>query len=235
MGQELEGDLTGAVFWGADLTGAVFRDVDLTNVRISHAWLADVEIDATIDRLVVNGVDVTDYVNERDPWYPLRAMLRISDVDGARASSAAFDKAWAETVAQARSLPEELLHESVDGEWSFVQTVRHLVMAIDKWFTAPILGEPFHPMGLPNTGSIDFPFPGIDLSQSPSLDEALTVHADRVARVRDYVTTMEPSALTQSVEVLENGTSTVSDCLFTVFEETFWHIRYARRDLARLA
>ena len=28
--EEFEGDLTGAVFWGADLSGARFRDVNLT-------------------------------------------------------------------------------------------------------------------------------------------------------------------------------------------------------------
>ena len=44
--QEFEGDLAGAVFWGADLRGARFRDVDLTGARITHAWFVDVDIDA---------------------------------------------------------------------------------------------------------------------------------------------------------------------------------------------
>ena len=59
MPEEFEGDLTGAVFWGADLTGARLRDVNLTDVKISHAWLVDVDIDALVDRVVINGVDVT--------------------------------------------------------------------------------------------------------------------------------------------------------------------------------
>lgn len=50
-----------------------------------------------------------------------------------------------------------MLHESVNEEWSFVQTLRHLVFAMDKWFTAPILGDRFHPIGLPNTGSVAGP------------------------------------------------------------------------------
>ena len=58
------------MFWGADLSGARFRDVNLTDARISHAWLVNVEIDALVDAVVINGVDVTAYVNERDPWYP---------------------------------------------------------------------------------------------------------------------------------------------------------------------
>jgi hypothetical protein len=34
--------------------------VDLSGVSISHALLDGVDIDAKIDRLVINGVDVTD-------------------------------------------------------------------------------------------------------------------------------------------------------------------------------
>ena len=49
MPEEFEGDLAGAVFWGADLTGARFRDVNLTNARISHAWLVNVDIDALVE------------------------------------------------------------------------------------------------------------------------------------------------------------------------------------------
>src|SRR6478735_5490477 len=140
MPEEFEGDLAGAVFWGADLHGARFRDVDLTGVTITHAWLVGVDIDALIDRVVINGVDVTAYVNERDPWYPLRAMLRPSDSDGMQAAWAALEDEWAKTLARAGALPEASLHESVNGEWSFVQTIRHLVFAMDKWFTVPILG-----------------------------------------------------------------------------------------------
>jgi hypothetical protein len=157
MPQEFEGDLQGAVFWGADLSGARFRDVNLTDVKISHAWLVDVDIDALVDRLVINGVDVTAYVNERDPSYPLRAMIRPTNPEGMRAAWAALEDAWATTVTRALALPEDSLHESVNNEWSFVQTLRHLVFAMDKWFTAPVLGGSFHPIGLPNTGSVDSP------------------------------------------------------------------------------
>ena len=159
--------------------GARFRDVNLTDAKISHAWLVNVDIDALVDTVVINGVDVTAYVNERDPWYPLRAMLRPSNPEGMRATWAALEAEWAKTIARARALPEDALHESVNGEWSFVQTLRHLVFAMDKWFTAPILGEGFHPIGLPNTGSVDFPWPGLDYDLTPSVSEALAVRADR--------------------------------------------------------
>jgi len=227
-------DLAGAVFWGVDLSGAQFRDVNLTNVTISGAWLVNVDIDALIDRVTINGVDVTAYVNERDPWYPLRAMLRRPDPDGMRGVWAALEDLWAATIARARELAEPKVYESVNNEWSFVETLRHLVFATDKWFTAPILGEDFHPIGLPNSGSADFPWPSLNPDAAPTFAEALEVRAGRATRLRDYLTTVTPAALTKNVDVLENGTNPVAECLYTVFEEEFAHNRYASRDLAQL-
>lgn len=234
MPDEFEGDLAGAVFWGADLTGARFRDVNLTDAKISHAWLVNVDIDALVDTVVINGVDVTAYVNERDPWYPLRAMLRPSNPEGTRAAWAALEDEWAKTVTLAKALPEDTLHESVNDEWSFVKTLRHLVFAMDKWFTAPILGERFHPIGLPNTGSVGFPWPGLDYDLTPSVADALAVRADRATRFRDYLASVSATDFTRPIDVLENGTNLLQECIYTVFEEEFWHNRYAQRDLAQL-
>jgi hypothetical protein len=227
-------DLSGSVFWAVDLRRATFRDVDLSGASISHALLAGVEIDAKIDRLVVNGVDVTDYVNERDRWYPLRAMVRPADPEGARAAWAALEETWTATIARAGRLTDAQRHERVDGEWSFAETLRHLVMAMDKWFTAPILGEGFHPIGIPNTGSADFPWPGLDRDAAPSYDEVLATRAQRSARFRAWLDELAAPDLTRRVEVLENGTATVHDCIFTVLEEEFEHHRYADRDLTTL-
>jgi hypothetical protein len=145
-------DLSDAVFWGVDLQRATFRDVDLMGARISHARLADVVIDAEIDRLVINGVDVTAYINERDDWFALRSQLHPTEPDNMRQGWQAFLTAWVSAIERARSLPEEQRHASVDGEWSFVETIRHLVFATDKWFTVPILGGAFLPIGLPTLG-----------------------------------------------------------------------------------
>ena len=234
MPEEFEGNLAGAVFWGADLSGARFRDVNLTDVKISHAWLVNVDVDAIVDKVVINGVDVTGYVNERDPWYPLRAMLRPTDPEGMRAAWAALEDAWAKTITRAKALPEEMLHQSVNDEWSFVQTLRHLVFAMDKWFTAPVLGESFDPMGLPNSGSVDFAWPGLDYDLRPSVSGALAVRADRAHRFREYLESVATTDFARPIEVLENGTNPLQECLYTVFEEEFWHNRYALRDLAQL-
>lgn len=233
--EQFEGDLSGSVFWAADLSGARFRDVDLSGARISHSRLVDVDIDAFIDRVVINGVDVTAYVNEHDRWYPLRSMLGAATPEDMRATWAALDSEWAKTVARARALPEPALHESVDGQWSFVQTLRHLVFALDKWFTVPVLGEGFQPIGLPNTGSSGFPWPGLDYGLTPSVDEALAVRAERAEHFSAWLASVATPDLERTVEVLENGTSRLRDCIHTVFEEEFWHNRYAQRDLATLA
>lgn len=234
MAEEFEGDLSGAVFWGADLSGAQFRDVNLTDVTISHAWLVNVDIDAAIERLVVNGVDVTDYVNERDPWHPLRVGMRATTPDAIRLAGAGFDAAWTRTIERVRALPEASALESVNGEFSFVQTIRHLVFAIDKWFVVPVLGGSLTPIGLPNTGSLDFPWPGLDLDSTPSLAEALAEWADHTERFRNFLGALTDDDLERSVEILENGPHTVKDCISTVFEEAFWHLRYATRDLIQL-
>jgi hypothetical protein len=236
MPEEFDGDLTEAVFWGADLKGATFRDVDLTGARISHSMVVDVEIDAVVDRLVVNGVDVTGYVNERDPWYPLRTMTQPTSRAEMLAGLSALEEAWAATIEFARTLPEPALHQSVGGEFSFVETLRHVVFAVDKWFTAPILGEPFAAMGLPNRGSLEFPWPGLDYALEPTADEALALRADRMDRVRRFVTALtDDDDLGRRVEILENGPNALHDCIGVVIEEGFWHNRYAARDLATLA
>jgi hypothetical protein len=227
-------DLSDAVFWGVDLQRATLRDVDLMGARISHARLVDVVIDAEIDRLVVNGVDVTAYVNERDPWFALRSQLRPTDPDAMRDGWQAFDAAWERLIERALGLTEEQRHASVDGEWSVAQTIRHLVFATDKWFSVPILGGAFHPMGLPNSGSVDFGWPGLDAAADPTFDDAVSAWRDRSAKMRDHLDGIEPEALSDEVTVLENGASAVHDCIGVVFEEHFQHLRYAIRDLDRL-
>jgi hypothetical protein len=63
---------------------------------------------------------------ELDRRYPDRARMRPTDPAGFRTAWDILERLWAGTIARARELPPELLHESVDGEWSFIQTLRHL-------------------------------------------------------------------------------------------------------------
>jgi len=63
---------------------------------------------------------------------------------------------------------------------------------------------------------------------------SLAVRADRATRFRGYLATVAATDFTRPVDVLENGTNPVQECIYTVFEEEFWHNRYALRDLAEL-
>jgi uncharacterized protein YjbI with pentapeptide repeats len=237
MDEEFEGqDLRRAVFWGVDLGGARFRDVDLTGVSVSHAVLVDVDVDGVVERLSINGVDVTAYVNEHDAWYPLRSVLRASDVDEMRAAWSALEAAWAPVVDRVRNLPEDTAHRSFDEEWTFVETLRHLVFVLDKWWLAPVLGAAsFHPIGMSNSGSVDFGWPGVDRTASATLDQAISALTDRAARFTESLGELTATDLDREVLVLENGAETVRACVLTVLEEWFHHLRYAVRDLARSA
>jgi len=228
-------DLSDAEFWSVDLRRATFRDVDLTGARISHSRLADVVIDAEIDRLVVNGVDVTAYVNERDAWFPLRSQLRPTEPAAMRHGWQVISDAWRRAIERSQRLPEDQRHASVEGEWSFTQTVRHVLFATDKWFTVPVAGGEFHPVGLPNTGSAGFVWPGLDEAADPTFEDVVGAWRDRSERLRRHLEDVEPAALAVEVDVLENGATSVHDCIGVVFEEHFHHLRYATRDLDRLS
>ena len=80
MAEEFEDrDLSDSVFWGVNLERAYVRDANLAGARFFHTFWTDVSIDGVIDHLVVNGVDVTDFVNEHDRWFPLRTPTRAND------------------------------------------------------------------------------------------------------------------------------------------------------------
>jgi hypothetical protein len=227
-------DLEDAEFWGINLQRATFRDVDFTGVSMSSVRLVDVVIDAEIERLVINGVDVTAYVNEHDEWFALRSEMHPTTPEDLRRAWPKFVAEWQRTIEEAGGLAPGRVEESVDGEWSFTQTIRHLVFATDKWFTVPILGERFHPIGLPNTGSAQFPWPGVQVAATATFDEAIAVWRERADRLQCYVDGVSLEALGAEVTVLENGPHTVHDCIGVVFEEHFEHVRYAQRDLALL-
>ncbi len=128
-------------------------------------------------------------------------------------------------------------------EWSFSQTLRHLVFVTDAWLGA-IRREsrPFHPWGVPFTGLpefIDQPVAGlgIDLDASPSYPEVLDLRADRMTRVREYLAELTPQRMDEEVEgpVWEKGErSSVHRCLRVIFDEECEHQRFADRDLGAL-
>ena len=235
-------DLRGAEFVGADLRGARFVEADLSGVVMRGVYVHGADIDAPWifdgeSFLRVNGVDVIPFVEaELNRRFPGRADRRAGDPDGLRAAWAALERTWAGTVERVGAMPAGTVDISVGGEWSFAQTLRHLVLATDMWLGRAILEveQPFHPIGLADTGTeVD----GLDMSifatATPSYSEVLEARAGRVAMVREFLATVtsgELAAARSNPHDPECPETTLS-CLHVILEEEGEHHRYAVRDL----
>src|ERR1700733_2585899 len=130
-----------ARFESQDLTDAEFRECDLTRVRLIGVVMQDAVIDGLVTNLVVNGVEVTAYVEaELDRRYPVRVLIR-SDVPADLLEGWRLLQAdWTATIDRLRASPG-LEHRTVNGEWSALQTLRHLVFVHDSWFRRCVLGS----------------------------------------------------------------------------------------------
>jgi hypothetical protein len=247
-----EQDLGGSTFWRVNLAGATFRearltdallqDVDLSRTRVRAAYLdgvrmtgvevPDMEIYGEVVRLLVNGVDVVPLVEaELNRRMPERALMSPTDLAGFHEAFAILDRLWAGTVAKARALPPEKLHEQVDEEWSFTETLRHLGFAHACWVGGVVLADPspWHPLDLP-----------WDRDVRPSLDEVLDVRAQRRATVQAVLDDLDDEGLARPVSsatpfMTEAEGLTVAQCLKVVLNEEWEHRLYAERDLAVLS
>jgi len=94
-------------------------------------------------QVVINEVDVAPLIEaELDRRYPDRVKMRPEEPDGFREAWRVLDELWDATVARARRLTPAQLNEGVNGEWSFIETLRHLLYATDCWIGRAILGDP---------------------------------------------------------------------------------------------
>ena len=204
-------------------------------------FLADADIDGALrGELRINGVDVIPLVGaELDRRFPGREGRRAKDPDGLRAAWAAVERSWVATLDRVAAMPEGTVDGSVDGEWSFAQTLRHLVLATDAWLGGAILRieQPFHPVGQPFA---EYETDGFDMSifttTRPSYVEVLEVRAGRVTMVRDFVAAVTPEVL---AELRPNPWApehqeTVLSCLGVILSEEWDHLRFAERDLDTL-
>src|SRR3954447_5530336 len=245
-------DLSGTTYERTRLRDATFTWIDLADARISHAGirgvrlrgveLENVEIDGELRDVVINGVDVAPLIEaelaRRDPDY---ALMAPRDAEGFRLAWEILERRWAETVRWARGLDEALLHERVDGEWSFIETLRHLCYATDAWVNRVYLGDPdpWHPVDLPFDTLRELAWDH-DKDIRPSLDEVLEVRADRQAAVRHVFAGLTDADLAgQTTPVGRRGWPPpcrypVAEALGIVLNEECHHRRYAERDLAVL-
>ena len=163
----VDADLRGARFVRADLSGVVMREVNVDGADIDAPWLSNGE-----SFLRVNGVDVIPLVEaELNRRFPGRADRRAGDPDGLRAAWATLERTWAATLERIAAMPAGTVDISVGGEWSFAQTLRHLVLATDAWLGRAILEieQPFPPIGQTGPGAED---DDLDMSISSRLFEA---------------------------------------------------------------
>ncbi len=229
-------DLRNARFIGADLSGVVMRAVDISGADIEAPWLFE-----DGNSLRVNGVDVVPLIDaELNRRFPGRSERGATDPDGLRTAWAALEHTWSATVERVPAMPAGTVDVSVAGEWSFAQTLRHLVVATDMWLGRAILEiqQPFHPLGQLDAGTAG---DGFDLSifttETPSFADVLDARAGRVTMMRDFLATATPEILAGNRRNphAPDHEETVLSCLHVILYEEWEHHRYAVRDLDAIA
>jgi hypothetical protein len=217
-----ERDLRGARFVECDLSDVMMRGVEIAGMDIDAPWLSEGA------GLRVNGVDETAFVElELDRRFPGRSQRRAESPTGLREAWTAVDLAWHDAINRAAALPAGSIDARIDDEWSFAETLRHLVHAIDVWLGKGVLGldeDDFHPLGLRHGGRV---------SEARAYGDVLAARADRVAMVRDFLATVTDEMLDEERRNPHDpaGAETVRSCLHVILEESWEHLRFALRDL----
>jgi hypothetical protein len=182
---------------------------------------------------------------ELDRAHPERTELRPTDVRGLQRAFDLVEEMWAPTIERARRLSREALHERVNGEYSFIETFRHLLFAWEAWLRG-LLGVPegYHRWALPPDIPEDAPTPVLFVLGSGwtasddalDLDAVLEVRGDYLTRVRDFVSGASEEDINGpgTPPPWHPGQLSQLDCLRLILREEWWHHRYAARDLAVL-
>jgi hypothetical protein len=167
-----------------------------------------------------------------DARHPERTKLRPRDVDGLIEALDVIDAVWTPTIERARQLPASTLHERVNGEYSFLETLRHLVFASDAWLMRVVRGvEPgYHEWAVPPG---DLP---LDATGGPGFDSVLEVRAERMGWQRDYLSNATQSDLDRIVATpgWHPQDEPALYCFRVVLHDEWWHHQFATRDLAIL-
>jgi hypothetical protein len=225
-----------------ELTGAQVRGALFSQSRLRGVELVDVEISGELQNVVVNGVDIAPLVDaELNRRMPERARMRPDDSEGFREAWAILERLWEGTVARATTFPEAALHDSVDDEWSFIQTLRHLNFATAAWVGRMILGNasPWHELDLPWDEAPGWDGIPWDREARPAINEVLTVRRERQAMVHRVMESLTDEQLASEVTHTEPGwprleNFPVKECLRIVLNEEWEHRLYAQRDLTSL-
>jgi len=229
-------DLRGARFVRSDLSGAQMRAVDVGGTSIDAPWLLKGR-----QWLLVNDVDVVPYIEqELNRRFPGRSQRTADDPQALREAWTALEEQWRLALQRAQKLPAGSVEIRVDGEWSFAQTLRHLIMATDTWLGKAILqrSQPYHPIGQPHH---EYAADGYDLSvfsqPAPDYEFVLRVRAERQGMVSQFLEQVGTAELEEAREHPWGPGHRISvrSCLHTILEEEWEHLRFAVRDLEAIA
>jgi hypothetical protein len=229
-----------ARFENEDLTDAEFRECDLRRARLIGVVMQDAVIDGLVSNLVVNGVEVSAYVEaELDRRHPVRLLIRSSAPADLREGHRQLQANWAKTVARLREMPPGSEHQRVNGEWSAVETLRHLMFVHDSWFRRCCLGstEPFTLIGL-GPPDVHPHNNGLDQDAFPSLDDVLAVREEQAAELERWLAGVTEEQLSATAPIPDGpgwppyarGRTTLQ-CLHVVLDEEWAHHGFCVRDL----
>jgi DinB superfamily/Pentapeptide repeats (8 copies) len=227
-----------------DVSGVHLHGANLEGAKLTDASLYGADISGDIEGLRVNGVDIEPLVQaELDRRFPERVKLRSTDLEGLRAAWSMLEDLWAATTERVSLLDEGLQLQRVGGEWSFVETLRHLIFATDCWLFRGIqlARPPYHRWGLPWTG-VESEWAraiGIDTAAKPRLAEVLPVRREHQRAVRSELEGLTDGDLTEvrlapDAPGHPSGEHSVLQCLHVLLNEEWEHHRYAERDLDAL-
>ncbi len=234
-------DFRQARFVDSNMAGAEFREADLSGVKMRGVLLIGADIDGAIDGLRVNGLEIQPLIeaelNRREPG---RELLRSKTPEGLRQGWAWVEAMWEQTMRRAAALPPGDLDRSVDDEWSFAQTLRHLVFVTDAWLGHAVLAlpRPFHPLALPAGFIPDAASFGIDEVKTADFEQVVAARADRLALVKSFVDEVTQEELDRLREpntapgFPPPAARRALSCLHIIFNEEWTHHQFAIRDLA---
>ena len=226
----------------ADFTRARLHAPSFEEAKITDGWFYNADISGDIEGLRLNGVEIAPLVEaELDRQMPERVKLRTTDPQGLQKAWVFIEDVWQKNVDRARALPESQLDERVDDEWSFIETLRHLIFATDCWLLRAVREEPhpYHALGLAGAFLTDPESCGLDYAAHPSLEEVLGVRREKMRLVGQTIATVTPQDLERehtppNTPGHPTAPHTTLHCLHVILNEEWQHSRYANRDLAIL-
>ena len=232
-------------FVDRDLSGAEFREVLLDGARFVGASMRDVTIEGhDIGGLTVNGVEVAGFVEtELNRRHPERPLLWSDDLDELREGWRLLQEQWDAAIERLRRTPG-LERRSINGEWSPLETLRHLLFAHDAWFRRGVLGKetPYGALGIPGRwltpGWLPEVDSRIDEDADPSFEEVLAERQQRVDELTAWLRDVTPEqAAAPRPDLVTAGWPPHQpeyprlEAAKVVPEEEWWHLRYTLRDL----